>query len=503
MKKAHLLLALFVFVTGMRAQEEDERGETTADRIQNGGWFENSKWRRGADGSLEMHFFADLGGSLKKGQDLFVPVLGEQLEKGFHNTGAIGFLSLVCHGNGDLLSMTDADYHFGALGVDASDVGLRQFLAVPPPSFEGQRGRAELLDRLLAISVLIRRNCKSALGEFRALAGNEKLPAALREGAERAIVTLSGGTGTMSGQTTGTQRKQLNAATLKLPAAFDGCIVINHALLPDLGWLTPLGRRVAAMLTAQKIVMAGSEPTPAMLNGAQSVCDLVSEFPFGVAHQFGNARLDQSMLVIAAKADAQMPVSVSWQVAGEFEAELWQKAELPDGAAKNSPIFAGQLEVAADHVLASTDGSVGKPRPTMVEKLGLLDVTDCAIRAIVPGNSKVWPALAFLQTPSAEGAELRITFGDPCVITLQIDTRDEETAEALVAVGQQMVAQAREMLAKSLPAVWRESGEVKELLDAFSATQWSSEDETTNARLEVKGVTPAKIRVIANQYFIR
>ena len=76
MKKAHLLLALFVLATGMRAQEEQERGELTAYRVYKGGWFENSKWRRGADGSLEMHFFADLGGSLAAGQDRFVPVLG-------------------------------------------------------------------------------------------------------------------------------------------------------------------------------------------------------------------------------------------------------------------------------------------------------------------------------------------------------------------------------------------------------------------------------------------
>lgn len=494
MKKTCFALAVVGLSTLVAAQEQTEPGQVVADRVMKGGWFEKTRWQRGADGSLEMHYFADVGGSIPDGQLRFKPVLGEKLENGFQNSGAVGFLSLFCHGNGDLLSMTDVEYHFGALGVDTSDVGMRQFLIVPPPSFEGQRGRAEMLDRMLAIDVLTRRNCKSALGELRVLAANEKLPAALRERAQRASAVLSG-------ETKGTERKRLDAATLNLPAAFDGCVLVDHARLPDLGWLTPLGRRLGALVTAQTIVMAGGTISPAMCNGAQSMCDVVSELPFGVAHQFGNVRIDQSLLVISAKADPEMPVALSWQAAGEFEAELLKKAELPAGIERNNPIFGGKLEVVADRVVASTDGSVGKPRPAMVEKLGLLEDAGCAIRAIVPANSKLWPALAFLKLPSAERAELCITFGDPGVITLQVQTRDEETAEAWVAAGKEMLAQAKAMFAQELPPVFADSPDVQQLLAGLYAAQLSSKDASATARIEVKGMTPAKIKALCERQF--
>lgn len=150
MKQRILAVAVLGLAATTFAQErQPESAAAVAERIRNGGWFETSRWRRGADGALEMHFFADVGAEVA--EDRFVPLLsknGEELD--YDNIGLIGNLALFCHGPGDLLGMTDAEFHLHALGIGTTDVELRQYLAVPPPPFEGERGRAELLDRLLA-----------------------------------------------------------------------------------------------------------------------------------------------------------------------------------------------------------------------------------------------------------------------------------------------------------------------------------------------------------------
>ncbi len=472
------------------AQEpEFEAGSTVAERVRSGGWFEMSKWRRGADGALEMHYFADIGGIIP-GQELrFAPLLGEDLERGLDNGGAIGFLSMFCHGPGDLLGMTDAEFHFGALGIEATDIGLRQFLATPKPPFDGARGRAELLDRLLAIDVLVRRGVKGAIAELTSLAVEPTLPAVLRERAARGLAVLRSNADPLT-------RIRLSAETLQLPAAFDGCVMIDHARLPDLSWLTPLGRRLGALVTANAIAMAGGLISPATNNGAQSMCDIVSELPFGLVHRYGNARLDHSCVVVSAKADQEMPVALTWQAAGAFEAEGWQDVKAPAGARDNNPLFAGTLQVAADRVFASTDGSAGKPRPSLVEKYQLLRDDGLAVRAVVPGNSKLWPALAFLAMPPAEGGELRIAFGDPAVITVLIEARDEDAADAWVKKGKELLAQAKTMLEQE-PGPLEASPELKALADAVLAASFSTREATAFATIEVKGMTPAKVKAIA------
>ncbi|MCU0863240.1 MAG: hypothetical protein MUC36_05590 [Planctomycetes bacterium] len=491
---AAVVVAVLVGSQAASAQEPEaqpgfEACAAVAERIRSGGWFEASKWRRGDDGALEMHYFADVGGSIPEGQDRFVPLLGQDLERGIRNGGAIGFVSMLCHGAGDLLGMTDAEFHFGALGIDATDVGLRQFLATPRPSFEGARGRAELLDRLLAIEVLVRRGVKGAVAELGTLASEPALPAALRERAGRGIAVLRGNADPLS-------RLRLSAETLQLPAAFDGCLMIDHARLPDLSWFTPFGRRLGALTTAKYIAMAGGTTSPEMRNGAQCLCDLVSELPFGVVHRHGNARLDHSCVVLSAKADAELPVALTWQAAGAFEAERWQDAKAAPELVENNPLLGGTLQINADRLFASTDGSAGKPRPSLVEKYQLLRDDGVAVRAVVPANSKLWPMLAFLTMPPAEGGELRIAFGDPAVITVRIEARDEDAADAWVTKGKELLALAKAMLEQE-PGPLEASPELlKALTDAALAASFSTKDATAIATIEVKGMTPAKLKAI-------
>ncbi len=157
-----MLGGVLFWVVGVVPAQEEEKGAVVAARVRAGGRFEQSKWQRGENGALEMHFFADIGGSAP---GRFVPLLrpdGDWLD--LNNLGALGYLSLVCHGASDLVSMTDAEFHLVALGIGITNVELRQYLAVPAPSFEGPRGRAEMFDRMLAIDLLCRRDCKQAAG---------------------------------------------------------------------------------------------------------------------------------------------------------------------------------------------------------------------------------------------------------------------------------------------------------------------------------------------------
>src|SRR5688572_6779468 len=134
----HVGSALALFAAGAPSQET---AADVAARVRAGGWLEVSKYRRGERGDLESWSTAHTGDP-DRGE--WLPVLdGSALRLG--NLGAIGWFSLFCHGDGDLLAMTDVEFHFGALGLGASDVELRQFLARPAPSFDGMRGRAELL----------------------------------------------------------------------------------------------------------------------------------------------------------------------------------------------------------------------------------------------------------------------------------------------------------------------------------------------------------------------
>lgn len=484
-------VSLSVLLTGGLAAaaqhpDADEPAAAVVERIRAGGWFETPRWRRGENGALEVFVPAADGQTA----GAFEPLLGAGNERGLGNAGVIGFLSLVCHGPGDLLGMTDPTLHFPALGVDPGDVGLRQFLALPPPPFDGARGRAELLDRLLAIDLLERRGCRQALAELRQLAAAEQLPAVLRDRARRAVALLQQ-------RADPVVRRRLDAATLRLPAAFDACLLLDHARLPDLGWLTSFGRRIAALVTATALDDAPDAMlTAAMKNDVQLRCDLVGELPFGIVHHYGNARLDHSCVVVTARPGGDPPFTLTWQAAGDFEHERWQGAALSAEAAAQNPLLAAStLTITADRLFATTDGSEGRPRPTLAGRLGLAD-DGHGLRVVVPGNSKLWPALAFLEAPPAEGAELRVSFGDPAVVVLAVTARDEDAAAAWLALGQRWIAELQQWIDGDPPAVIADAPGLRGLLDRVLATAFSVKGDTAFAVVQLPGVTPATVQAV-------
>ncbi len=497
MKAIATAAMLVCLLASVAAQETESEGVESAAvvvaRIRAGGWFATSRYRRGDDGALERFSFAQTN---DPAPTRFEPLLGPDVSHAlvYWNSGPIGFLTMVCHGPGDLLGMTDAEFHFGALGIDSSDAGLRQFLAVPPPPFDGARGRAELLDRLLAIDVLARRGCKTAVPELRVIAANEALPAPLRERARRAVATLGG-------EPDAVARRHLDPASVRLPVAFDGCVVVDHSRLPELGWLAALGPRLGATLTANSIAKHADGELNAMLkSGAQRMCDLQSELPFGLAHGYGNARIDHSCIVVTWKGGEGLPFGLTWEAAGEFEHEGWQHAELTADATESNPLLAGTMTVTADRVFAGTDRKEGKARPELAAKLGVANDDGIAIRAVMPANSRLWFALAFAELPPADGAELRVTFGDPAVIVLAVDARDEETAAEWVEAGKRCCAELRAERAH-LPEDIRQSKELAAVLDAALNPAFSTKGNAAFAVIELRGITREKaqamLRVLA------
>ena len=459
----------------LTAQQEPE---AVRRRVHEGGVLIAAEYRRGDDGLLEILTGAYTGDPERlEHRPLLAPFGEVNAALQSHNLGGVGLLAMVCHGDGDLLAMTDAGFHFGALGIDASDIGLRQYLAQPLPSFEGRRGRAELLDRLLAIDRLQRHGVRGAVAELTRLATDAALPAALRERAAQALAVLRG--------EPAAPRARLAVEQLRLPAAFDGCLVIDHARLPDLRWLTAFGRRLGMAVTAEAVVMAGGTASDTMWQGAQGMADGCSVGPFWFAHALGNLRLDHSCLVVTAKADPHVPVAVTWQAVGAFDHAGWSALDLSP-LTEELRLDAAAGSITASALWLSSDGSQGRARPQQAEKL--LADTGAALRAFVPGNSKLWPLLAFLQLPPASGADLRVTFGEPATIELRVEARDEDAAADWVAKGREgLVGLQAAFAANQLES----QAELALLMKALAAAEFRVEERSAIGVVRIAGFTAA------------
>ena len=106
-----------LFLTTFGVAQDEARPTSNLDIVRgvlDGGRFEESKWRRGADGALEVHSFADLG--LEIEGERFRPMLGEDAVLGLRNAGPVGLFAMACHGPADLLAMTPHLYRARAEG---------------------------------------------------------------------------------------------------------------------------------------------------------------------------------------------------------------------------------------------------------------------------------------------------------------------------------------------------------------------------------------------------
>lgn len=475
---------LVVLLGASALAQDGESNEELVARVRKGGWIEAaSKHQRGDDGALQRWYFADTGAGPGLGR--FVPLVPLTPDRHpFDNLGALGLLAVVCHGPGDLLAMTDPGFHFQALGGADDEASLRQ-LVVLPFDGDGALGQAALLDRQLAVATLLRRGGRGAVAELTMLAEKGKLPPALGEYTRWLLAQR--GEGAAAG------RRRLDPKTLLLPVAFDACVVVDHARLPDVSFLAGLARRTGILVTTRAIEMAGGTISDAMRNGAQYMADQAAEAPFEMARKYGNVRLDQSCVIVNAKADSRRPVDVTWQAAGEIAAEGWQRADL--GKLLGRPFANGVVTFARERLLVSTLDKPGLVREAKATEL--LADTGAALRVVVPGNSKLLAMVGLLGLQQAKDVELRVTFGDPATFEFVVGVRDEDAAAQWVAKGKELLAQLLEQL-DTAPGEVQEVPAWGDLVAAIGNAEFTAKELQAVARVTVPGFTAAKFVALVN-----
>lgn len=274
-----------------------------------------------------------------------------------------------------------------------------------------------------------------------------------------------------------------------MPAVFDGCLVVDHSLLPDMSWWLPACRRVSALVTAQAIDEAGGTINASICNGAQKLCDTACELPFGLAHRYGNGRIDHSCLIVTAMPAAKVPFALTWQAAGEFESEGWQEAEMSDRVRRNNPLFgSGELTVTEDRLAARFASGPGRPRPELAAEL--LQTHGAAIRVGLPSSSKVWLLAAMAGLPAGTGGELRVSFGDPARIALTVTARDEEGAEKWAIRGKEQLAVMCDDLVRRMPPSLAEDARITALVAQLRKAEISTHGDEVRCDLALHGVTP-------------
>lgn len=447
-------------------------------RVRDGGRFEETKYRRGDDGALEMRFFADTGGVYGDGER-YRALLGEHLAHGLQNCGALGLLAIVCHGSGDLIGMTDAAFHLGALGLPTGDVELRQWIALPLPK---NPTAAELLDRRLAIREVLRRSGKAASGEFASLA--RSADGAIRRDAEAALAEANGML----------PRARLDPAAVTFPREGVAYVVVDHARLPDLGWITSLARHVSKLRTASVIEAAGGSISEATCNGAQYLADLAGELPFELARLHGNARIDHSFVAVSLVPQGKLPFGLLWQAAGAFEPG-WAAVEPLPGSARNNPLLDGTLAVAADRLVANVHSEVGESDRERADELLRDDAV--AIRAVVPKGSALCAMLPTLDLPQASEAEARVTFGKGAKLTATIHAADAESAQAWCDLVLGMLERARGGIADAPLQLGDDPAVAAALRQLANAKVKADEAGVVSVEIELDAITMGCVRTVA------
>lgn len=481
--RTRLAAVVLCTVSTLPAQQDEVVPRRWSERIRAGELFGDVQYRRGADGRIEVR----VGDASDDPQNVpFAPLLSAEagLAPWLENCGIAGWLSLLCHGDGDLLAMTDAEWHLRAVGAGTSDVELRQALVVPFPAGPELAVRAQLLDRMLAIDVLRRRGCRQALGELQQVAADAGAPAMLRARAQTAVASLRG--------EPLPPRTRLDPTQLELPIAYDAALVIDHARLPDFTWWTAAGRRLGMLVTARTLDQVADPVSEAMLLQAQQISDQLCELPFAIVHEFGNARLDHSCLLVTVRADANLPVSALWQAAGAFEQPGLDRAVAAvAGAIADSPMAAAKLAIGAQRASFCSDGSGGKPRPALAREL--LADTGAAIRLLVPASSRLWALMAMAKLPPATGGDLRVAFADECTIELRITARDEDAAAAWIERVQEVIAAVRKETPYEIRTMVEANAVVRDVLAAALGAELAVDGAVATATIHLRDLDRTRL----------
>ena len=342
------------------------------------------QWRRSDTGVLECALASDK-------EPTWAPLFPQGVLAGLQTTGTFGPMSLLLH-SGDLLSLTSGERHLSRIGVATPTVDLRQYIAIPLPKTLTELA---VLDRMVAIDVLVARSAKDALPELKHIAGDAALPATLRERAAAAVTRLEGGTLTA--------RPKFDAKTLRLPPEADLYVIVDNAALTSMNFLIELGR-FSGMLSSAFVLDMLKQPTPHDYMTGQCESEMLTEIPFELAREVGNFRIDQICVAVRLprKNDDQPQVTV--HVAGKFDPKAIEAMLAKLGVQGQM-----DLQVTATGITASNKGLALEPDETRAK--ALLDLGGHAVRVQIPSGSPMLAQMRPFGLPPTESLDVRFGVG--------------------------------------------------------------------------------------------
>ncbi|MEE9126963.1 MAG: hypothetical protein V3U11_07470, partial [Planctomycetota bacterium] len=167
------------------------------------------------------------------GKELVFP---ERMREWRHVTshlGLLGFIRLAFCGNQDLLSLTDAEYHFRKMKLPRTDVELRQRLVMEPAGKTPALQRRAEMDRLLAVRLLQQRGVKGAKVELERLASDAAAGLFVRVAAKEALASLLPEKFQVPARSKVDQVNQVGQkALLAMPTGCQVIATIDQALVP-------------------------------------------------------------------------------------------------------------------------------------------------------------------------------------------------------------------------------------------------------------------------------
>jgi hypothetical protein len=366
------------------------------------------RWRRDAKGNFE---FARAAVKEPEWSPWFAPGPLASVQV----LGVAGPLALLGH-SGDVLSLTNGERHLRRIGVAMTTGDLAAF--VRTPLADGMRDVA-LLDRMVAIDVLRRRDNAEAKLVAAQLAADGSLDPALRRRAGEQPVRL-----------------RLEPETWPLPAAADAFVVVHQSRLPAAHYVLELGR-ISGLISSARVLQMLKAPTPGDLVVGETECEAFLEAPFELARHLGNHRLDQTAITIRLPAEAR---GFQWTAcsAGRFDVGALAAAAPNVGMTSDregdTATIAGEgmeAKLTATMLAVRGLGVEVAPRPDLAQQL--LAAGDAGVLVHVPAGSALIAYAEQFGLPGVLGADLTMTFDEENVrLELRLGTADAAAAKALV-----------------------------------------------------------------------
>lgn len=281
----------------------------------NAGLLYDTTWSVDAQGRLGVLPNAAAGG------DTEVPWLvfdqnRDSFAGSFANLGALGYATLLLSGPRDLLSATDARYHFRKLGLGLDAEAIARRIAEPPRHDNPALQRRAELDRLLAVRLARTVPQDPVQQALTALTRDEQADPWLRRAAQEELVGLVGS----ELAAPRTELPQLASVLAEAPARTAMLLVVDTRRMDPLRGLAELARIAGVMVTRQVLAMAGGVVSNTALAGGQTLADLPGEVPYEITRRFGQMRI---LRVVVAMTDPErIPMPHFWaSIEGEFEPE--------------------------------------------------------------------------------------------------------------------------------------------------------------------------------------